>query len=160
MASLEYSPWTIAESQQPDWRPGEELAASAFLGMVFLYFIDINVSIMRVFKKRRGLYFWSLIIATWGCFINSIGLICKYFIPDSSYLYGFYTICMMGGWTLFAPLQLMVLYSRLHLVNDNPKIRRWILILILSTLFTVILPTWVVVWYVDNSFAEGKRMAS
>ena len=147
MANEEYSPYAVAESEQPTWRPGEELAASAFLGMVFLYFIDINISIIRVFKRKKGLYFWSLLLGTWGCVINAIGVICKYLVPNSSYLYGFYTICMMGGWTVFAPMQLMVLYSRLHLVNDSPRIQRCVLIVILSTLLTAVLPTWIVVWY-------------
>ena len=146
MASQEYSPYTVAESEQPKWRPGEELAAAAFIGMTFLYFVDVNISITRVFKKRKGLYFWSLVLGTWGCMIDAIGTTCKYLVPNSSYLYGFYTICLVGGWTFYAPLQLMVLYSRLHLVNENTGIQRFVLILILSTLVTAILPTWICVW--------------
>ena len=157
MVSQEYSPYVVADSEQPKWRPGEELAAAAFIGMTFLYFIDVNISIIRVFRKRKGLYFWCLVLGSWGCMIDAIGAVFRYLVPNSSYLYGFYTICLIGGWTFYAPAQLMVLYSGLHLVNDNLRIQRFVLILVSSTLVIAVLPTWVCVW---PAFNPDPRLSS
>ena len=53
---------------------------------------------------------------------------------------------MLGSWSVFSLAELLVLYSRLHLVIQSPKVQRWVLIVIISTIFTFQIPTWVVVW--------------
>ena len=146
MGLSEYSPFAVAESEPPKWRPGEEFAASGFVALCFFLFLDVTISIIRTFKKRKGLYYWSMLFGSFGTLIDTIGISLKYLTPNIRHVWWLYTFLLLAGWTLYAPAQLLVLYSRLHLVNENRLLRRWILIMICSTLVTLIFPTWVVVW--------------
>lgn len=74
-----FSPYSINEALPPKWRPGEDIAAGAFIGMALLLFVEVNVLIFRAFKKRQGLYFWSMQLGSLGILINTIGIILKLF---------------------------------------------------------------------------------
>ena len=141
-----YSPYTIAEDKSPEWKPGEELAAAAFIGIAIFIVFDVNVGILRVFRKSQGLYYWSMKLGTIACLVDAIGVILKYLTPNPYHVWGLYTACLLVGWSIYAPAQLLVLYSRLHLVNNSPKTQRRVLIMILSTILFLIIPTWIVVW--------------
>ena len=141
-----YSPYAIAESKTPEWKPGEELAAAAFIGIAIFIIIDVNIGIWRIFRKAQGLYYWSMKLGTIFCLVDAIGVILKYMTPNPYHYWGLYTACLLGGWTVYAPAQLLVLYSRLHLVNSSRKVQRYVFVMILSTILFVIIPTWVVVW--------------
>ena len=140
-----HSPYAIAESEPPKWRPGEELAAAAFIGIAIFLVVETNVEIFRVFRKRNGLYFWSLELGTWGVLLNVIGIILKYLSPVRK-AWPFYSLAMTTGWTAYTLGLMLVLYSRLHLVMQSHRVQRGVLIMILSTIFTMFLPTWVVIW--------------
>lgn len=69
-----------------------------------------------------------------------------------------------GGWSVYAPAECLVLLSRLHLVNQNEGLRRWLLLMILIGSFLVIVPNWVFVFpaYNPNSSVSSvwsPRMA-
>ena len=145
-------PHTKIAPNIPPKRPGEELAASGFVAIIFFIFVDVNISIYRVFKKKQGIYYWSLILGTSGCLIDSVGVVLKYFVPSPEPLWPVYTLCLLGGWTIYAPAQLLVLYSRLHLVNQNHRLQRWILILIIAVASLMIIPTWPLVWQAFNPY--------
>lgn len=140
------SPYAIAEDKSPDWKPGEELAAAAFVGIAISLIFDVNVGIWRVFRKPQGLYYWSMKLGTIACLLDAIGVILKYLVPNPYQIWGLYTACLLVGWSFYAPAQLLVLYSRLHLVNSDHKTQRWVLFMILSTILFLVIPTWVVVW--------------
>ncbi|KAG7007123.1 hypothetical protein G7Y79_00011g030210 [Physcia stellaris] len=140
-----HSPYAIAESEPPKWRPGEEIAAAAFIGIAIFLVVETNVEIFRVFRKRNGLYFWSLELGTWGVLLNVLGIILKYLSPVRE-AWPFYTLAMTTGWTAYTLGLMFVLYSRLHLVMQSHLVQRGVLIMILSTIFTMFLPTWVVIW--------------
>ena len=84
--------------------------------------------------------------------IDSIGVIIKYFDPDSEPLWPVYTLFILVGWTMYAPAQLLVLYSRLHLINQNRKLQRWVLILIVAVACLTIIPTWPFAWMAYNPY--------
>ena len=93
-----------------------------------------------------------MLLGTWGCAIDSIGVIVKYFLPNPEHLWPLYTLFLLGGWTIYAPAQLLVLYSRLHLINQNHKLQRWLLILIIAVSSLMIIPTWPMVWQAFNPY--------
>ncbi|KAL8822757.1 MAG: hypothetical protein Q9191_006515 [Dirinaria sp. TL-2023a] len=140
-----FSPYAVPENQRPQWKVGEELAASAFVGITLFLVVENLFEIVRLFKKRQGLYFWSMIVGTCGCAVDTLGIILKYLTPHSA-IWALYTLCMLAGWSMYALSQLLVLYSRLHLVTHNARAQRCILVVILSTVLWIMLPTWVVVW--------------
>lgn len=142
-----YSPYANAESAAPDWKPGEEEAATAFLALTFWLILDVNVGIYRVFKKKRGLYYWSLIIGTWACAFSTIGNVLKNLTPQyGPKIWPFWTLLINGGWSLYATAECIVLYSRLHLVNRSHKVQRKILWFIIIGSFVLILPNWVFIF--------------
>lgn len=55
-----YSVDAVAESKPPAWLPGENMAASAIVGVTFYLVLEVQIEIFRAFKQRKGLYFWSV----------------------------------------------------------------------------------------------------
>ena len=142
-----YSPYANAESAAPEWKPGEEEAATAFLALTFWLILDVNVGIYRVFKKKRGLYYWSLTIGTWACAISTIGNVLKNLTPQyGPKIWPLWTLMINGGWSLYATAECIVLYSRLHLVNRSHKVQRQILWFIIIGSFVLIIPNWVFIF--------------
>ena len=141
-----YSPYAVAEDKTPDWQPGENLAAAAFTGIAIFIVIDVNIGIWRVFRKSQGLYYWSMKLGTMACLLDAIGVILKYLTPNPYHIWPLYTTFLLVGWSVYAPAQLLVLYSRLHLVNDSPRTQQVVSTMILSSVLFLVIPTWIVVW--------------
>ena len=133
-------------------RIGEELTAAGFVAISFYLFADINLSIYRVFKKKQGLYYWSMLLGALGCVICAIAIVLEYLRPHPQPLWVLYTLFIIGGWTIYAPAQLLVLYSRLHLVNQSRVLQRWVLITIIAVSCCMIIPTWILDWHAMNPY--------
>ena len=147
-----YSPYALTLADPPKWRPGEDVAAAAFLGITLYLFVEINVLIFRAFKKKRGLYFWSMEIGSIGILMQCITIILKFFAsPSTDVIWPFYTLLGSVGWAMYVTAQSLVLYSRLHLVIQNQKIQRYVLWMIISTIFVFVIPIWVVSWPAYNA---------
>ena len=93
-----------------------------------------------------------MLLGTWGCLINVIAVVLRFFVPNPDRLWPLYTLFILAGWTIYAPAQLLVLYSRLHLVNQNRKVHRWVLIMIIVVASLMIIPTWPLVWQAYNPY--------
>ena len=139
-------------------RPGEDLAASGFVAITFYLFVDINLGVYRLFRKKSGLYFWCMLLGTLGCTINAVAVVLKSFLPDSEPIWPLYTLFMLLGWTIYAPAQLLILYSRLHLVNQNRMLQRWVLVMIIVVASLMIIPSWVLAWLAYNPY--DKHLSS
>lgn len=143
----EYSPYADAESSPPDWNPGEEQTSTVFLALTLYMVIELNIAIWRVFKKKQGLYYWALISGTWGLAIGTIGNILKNLTPQyGPKIWPLWSLMILGGWSVFATAECVLLYSRLHLVNRSFKIQRWILILVVVGSFVLVAPNWVILF--------------
>ena len=119
--------------------------ATALMGITFYLIIEVNVTVLRFFKKRRGLYFWSILIASWGTCLHTIASIIQWWVPGSPWV-----LCAAldeFGWSFMVTGQSLVLYSRLHLVIRNHKILRGVLIMIITTSIAVEVPNWVTSWF-------------
>ena len=89
---LNLSPYADAESGAPSWAPGEREAACVFMSLALYIILDVNVAIYRVFRKKHGLYYWSLIFATWGTAIVVVGNIFKNLKPNWSVIWPLWTL--------------------------------------------------------------------
>lgn len=143
------SVYAVAENEPPTWRPGEEAAASAFVGITFFLVLSILFEMMRLFRKRQGLYFWSMLAGAVGCGIDNLGIIFKFLAPYKS-RWLVYTLILCIGWSTYSLAQLLILYSRLHLVNQSKSIHRLVLAMSVSTFFVATIPTWIVVFQAWN----------
>lgn len=109
------------------------MVIAGFFAVSVYNFIYINIKIFLTFKRRRGLYFWSLVVASWGIPVHATGFLLKFFKlggPKPMALL-FITI----GWYCMVTGQSMVLYSRLHLVMADARKLRWVLIMIIVNFF-------------------------
>ncbi|KAI3327739.1 hypothetical protein HD806DRAFT_332903 [Xylariaceae sp. AK1471] len=105
--------------------------------------IELVVLILSTFRRRSGLYFWSLIVATGGTCIYSVSWI----LHD----YGLVkireitTVMMVASWNCMVTGESLVLYSRLHLLYAHQSNLRPLLAMIITTAIVVYVPGWVII---------------
>jgi hypothetical protein len=85
----------------------------AFAGIALFSSVELLCEIWFRFRQRRGLYFWSLVIATLGIWPYTLGLLFKFFGVIGGYpgIYGAITLVDVG-WQCMVTGQSFVLYSR------------------------------------------------
>ncbi|KAH0556504.1 hypothetical protein GP486_005603 [Trichoglossum hirsutum] len=115
------------------------MSISAFTGISWYNVLELNVIIWFTFKQRHGLYFYSLLAASWGIVFHQLGYILRFFgVSKNDYAS---EAIVNVGWYCMVTGQSFVLYSRLHLVvRDNRKVR-WILYMIIIDFFIFHIPT-------------------
>ncbi|KAF5255839.1 hypothetical protein FOXYS1_13722, partial [Fusarium oxysporum] len=91
--------------------------------------VELLTLIFMTFKRRKGLYFWSILLASFGVLPYCVGWLIVYFDLTHDYVG---MIIDSIGWVLLVSGQSMVLYSRLHLVVTDARILRGVLIMIIS----------------------------
>lgn len=136
------------------------MSLAAFTGIAWYNVVELNISVYMTFKRRRGLYFWSVVACIQGIACHSAAFILK--------LYGVVTVYQVTvtmitiGWYLMVTGQALVLYSRLHLVVSDARVVRAVLVMICFNAVTMHLPT-TVLTYGSNSpqhalFTDGFRV--
>ncbi|MCJ1294559.1 hypothetical protein MMC34_006117 [Xylographa carneopallida] len=124
------------------------MAIAAFTAVAWFNVIELNVQVFMTFKRHRGLYFWSLIISSYGCILHALGFLLKFFqLTDNDFLS--VTIITIG-WYAMVTGQAIVLYSRLHLVVREHRVLRGVLIMIIVDAICFHIPT-TVLTYGSNS---------
>lgn len=104
--------------------------------------VELLLLIYLTFKRKAGLYFWSILLASFGLIPYCVGWLIVYFDLTKD-VAGF--VIDSIGWILVVSGQSVVLYSRLHLVLQSPRILRavlWMIIIngvVLHTTTTVVL---------------------
>lgn len=125
------------------------LSVMAALTAIAMYnVVELNVQIFIAFKRRRGLYFWSLVITSWGCFLHALGFLLKFFHLANPYV--FCSIVTLG-WYCMVTGQSVVLYSRLHLVVRDERILRGVLIMIIVDAFCFHIPTTILTYGINTA---------
>lgn len=89
--------------------------------------IELLTLISLTFKRRAGLYFWSILFASFGIIPYCLGWLFVYFDLTRDYIG---MIIETIGWVLVISGQSLVLYSRLHLIVTDIKLLRGVLIMI------------------------------
>ncbi|PHH75935.1 hypothetical protein CDD80_1931 [Ophiocordyceps camponoti-rufipedis] len=108
----------------PSWN-----AMIVFIGIALYNVLELNFLIAYTFKTYKGLYFWSMTVATWGIAFNAVGYLLRILQSDRSG-YGHSTLILIG-WSAMVTGQSLVLYSRLHFVLHNTAVLRGILAMII-----------------------------
>ncbi|KAJ5267696.1 hypothetical protein N7478_010504 [Penicillium angulare] len=86
--------------------------------------LEIAIITFNAFDRYRGLYFWSMQVASWGIVLHSISAMVR-FVSQASGLA--MSIPFLLGWCAMVTGQAVVLYSRLHLVVFDRYKMRWTL---------------------------------
>ncbi|PYI00766.1 hypothetical protein BO78DRAFT_434169 [Aspergillus sclerotiicarbonarius CBS 121057] len=100
------------------------VSISSFSSLVLVYLI------FDFFKRRRGLYFWSLLVTTLGTILACV--FCLIFIFRDATAILLSSVGVVLADTLISISNSLVLYSRVHLVAGGQR-PRWILFMILGS---------------------------
>ncbi|KAL9013565.1 MAG: hypothetical protein Q9173_001754 [Seirophora scorigena] len=126
------------------------MAIAAFTAVAWYNVMELNIQVFLTFKRHRGLYFWSLLISSYGCVLHALGFLLKFFaLTGPDYIYVSVTIITVG-WYCMVTGQAVVLYSRLHLVVREQKVLRGVLAMIIVDAIVFHIPT-TVLTYGSNS---------
>ncbi|KAH8711863.1 hypothetical protein GQ44DRAFT_763073 [Phaeosphaeriaceae sp. PMI808] len=129
------------------------MITSAFAGISWYIAIELNVRLfIASTTRRRGLYFWSVLLCSWGVLSQPLVILLVNFGIWKPTL-GSITVIYLSWWILVVP-QSFVLYSRLHLFMQHAKLR-WVLYLIIFNTIAFSIPT-VVVGVLAQSVLASK----
>ncbi|KAL6719861.1 hypothetical protein ACLMJK_001782 [Lecanora helva] len=132
---------------------GTWMAIAAFTAVAWYNVAELNIQVFLTFKRHRGLYFWSLLISSYGCVLHALGFLLKFFqLIHNDYVS--VTIITIG-WYAMVTGQAVVLYSRLHLVVREQMILRGILAMIIIDAICFHIPT-TILTYGSNSKHNRK----
>jgi hypothetical protein len=107
--------------------------------------LEIIVLIFVTFRRYAGWYFWSLLVASLGLIVTTVGYSTYFFnITPHKFVQSTITI---AGWWAFIVGQSLVLWSRLHLVLESPRILRGVLTMIMINAVVLLIPTTVLALY-------------
>ncbi|KAI4246126.1 MAG: hypothetical protein L6R40_002078 [Gallowayella cf. fulva] len=111
----------------------------AMLTLAIYMSVLIDLKVFTTFKRRNTIYFWSLLVTSWGIISHSLGIILKWFVGACPWYIN--TAFASFGWWLMVTGESFVLYSRLHLVIRSPKVLRSVLIMIIFNFTVFQVPT-------------------
>jgi hypothetical protein len=120
----------------------------AFSTIALYNVLELNVIIFATFKRRKGLYFWSFIVATWGIAPHTVGFILKFFGITS--IWWAPLILISIGWFAMVSGQSLVLYSRLNLVVGNENRLRWVLYMIIFDAIVLGIPIMILAFLTNH----------
>lgn len=117
---------------------GIAMVIAALFALSCFNVLEITISTFTTFNRRRGLYFWSMLIATWGTLLHAISGFLRYFALAPNF-----AMCVLIciGWFAMVTGQSVVLYSRLHLVTSHSRYLRFVLYMIIFDACALHIPT-------------------
>ena len=66
--------------------PVAEGVLCACTAIAWAYTIELDLLILYTFRRRTGLYFWALLISSWGCSLHALAFILKFLVGAKSYI--------------------------------------------------------------------------
>lgn len=128
---------------------GVRITIATFVGVACYNVVELIVLIFITFKRYDGPYFWSMLVSSIGILPYSIGYLIKFFGLTSA-TWVPVTLLTVGWWTMVTG-QSFVLYSRLHLVQENKRILRMVKGMIIMNIFLLHIPTTVLTYAANFS---------
>ncbi|KAF6840308.1 integral membrane protein [Colletotrichum plurivorum] len=139
---------TISVSQ------AQAMVMIAFAAMAYYNTIETFFSIFTTFKRRRGRYFWSMVVSNTGININVIAFVLRYFGYYRQAIFAS-SIIIPIAWYSMVTGQAIVLWSRLHLVVHSQRKIRLVLAMIIFNAVTMHVPE-TVIFFLANSNHPGQ----
>ncbi|KAF2194165.1 hypothetical protein K469DRAFT_734680 [Zopfia rhizophila CBS 207.26] len=115
------------------------MTMAAFAGIAWYICFELNIRLFLLFKRRKGLYFWSCVLCSWGVILQPLFIIMADFGVWTN-LKASITLIYLSWWIMVIP-QSLVLYSRLHLIMRDNKHLRWVLYMIIFNIIIFSIPT-------------------
>ncbi|KAH8602320.1 hypothetical protein B0O99DRAFT_648114 [Bisporella sp. PMI_857] len=118
------------------------MTMAAFTGISWYIGVEINFSLFILFKRWRGLYFWSCALGSWGVILQPLFIILADFGIWSNLKASVPMIYLT--WLIMVVPQSWVLFSRLHLIMQKQRLLRYIGGILLFTSIAFSVPTMIV----------------
>jgi hypothetical protein len=119
--------------------------------------LETGIAVFDSFKHYRGLYFWSMQVASWGILVHTIPAMIR-FLSQSSNLA--MSIPFILGWYAMVTGQAVVLYSRLNVLATDPVKLRWVLWMIVINFFVLHIPMTVLFYGLNSGQSVFARPAA
>jgi hypothetical protein len=113
------------------------MVIAGFFAVAVYNTFEITICLFSIFRKRRGLYFWSILVATLGILVHSIAVLLRFFALAPNLLMCVFTVL---GWWAMVTGQSVVLYSRLGLVVSEVWKTRLVASMITMNFFILHIP--------------------
>ncbi|KAK3985153.1 hypothetical protein QBC44DRAFT_362517 [Cladorrhinum sp. PSN332] len=120
--------WTFEHSGWLNLNPAAVALITTLCGIAVWTSLQLLVLVYITFRRRTGLYFYSIIIADVGVILQTVGYLLKAFQNPVPVV--IVTIICKIGWVANVTGFSVVLWSRLHLVVRDQRILRAVLIMI------------------------------
>lgn len=117
--------------------------------------IEMYLLMSSTFKRWKGLYCWSLFLCNTGVVLYALGIMLSYFSLCVEWLSA--TILNIG-WVTMVTTQSLVLYSRLGLILDNPRLQRAVKWMIIFD--SIMLCTLVLIFDYGSLYTQNKSLAA
>lgn len=115
-----------------------------FIAVTWWNAVELMVLVLSTFRRRKGLYFWSLVLTNClGVVPQSLGFLLQFFTEANAVL-SMAFVCV--GWLFMVTGQSVVLYSRLHLVLRDEVVLRRVRRMIVVNIFLLHVPGMVTSW--------------
>ncbi|KAJ5644179.1 uncharacterized protein N7484_006686 [Penicillium longicatenatum] len=137
----------IANSLTRKYTNGDQVRThifAAFSAIAWYNAIELIILCFVSFKRHRGCYFWSMLIASSAIIPHCLGYVCLFF-PTGVSPYVCVTLIIVG-WISMVTGQSVVLWSRLHLVLQNTKVLWGVLWMIIIDVVLFHVPTTVLLY--------------
>jgi hypothetical protein len=134
MADMHFVPlssynWSLGNFDFLQWNPTVYCLVASFFAVSLWLALELTVQVYTTFKRRTGLYFWSILIVACGIAFHTVGLLLKLLVPGANVIFA--TVLAKVGWIMDTTGFAVVLYSRLHLVVQSQKTLRLVLAMII-----------------------------
>ncbi|PNP60545.1 hypothetical protein THARTR1_00569 [Trichoderma harzianum] len=110
------------------------------------------------FKRFRGIYCWSFLVATCGIALNAVGFLLRSMGTSLSLSTYVYSALGIVGWAAMVTGQSLVLYSRLHIILPRQGLIRGILIMIVVNSVWLLVPTTVLLFLCNSPGAAQYQV--
>ena len=137
---------------------GDSLAIKIFIaffaGLSMYNAVELIALVFFTFTRYKGVYFWSLLIASWGIIPYSLGFLLKFFDITTSWDKYISVILLTVGWYTMVTGQSVVLWSRLHLLLTGARgaqVLKWTKYMIIVDAVILHVPTTVLTFGCNGS---------
>lgn len=101
----------------------------AFASIAIWSTIPLTIRLLTTLKRRSGLYFYSILITSWGLSIRQIGFVVQFLAPSRPWHIALFL--SQAGWIAMVSGFSLVLYSRLNIILESWRTRRAVVAMIL-----------------------------
>jgi hypothetical protein len=91
--------------------------------------LPLTIRLLTTLKRRRGLYFWSVLLTSWGLCIRQIGILTSFLARGCPWVLRL--LLAQVGWVMMVSGFSLVLYSRLSIIITSWRVRRGVLAMII-----------------------------